>query len=107
VLGVMFEEGAANAELGKILAAAPAAKSEPMTVAGKMIDPNGMLPEDRSVYRYMGSLTTPPCSEGVNWHVLKDPITASAAQIAAFEKLMGDNARPVRALNNRLVVAPE
>jgi len=107
VLGVMFEEGAANAELAKILAAAPAGKSEPATVAGQTIDPNGMLPADRSVYRYMGSLTTPPCSEGVNWHVLNAPITASAEQIAAFEKLMGDNARPVRALNNRLVVAPE
>ena len=107
VLGVMFEEGAANAELAKILAATPAAKSGPRTVVDKTIDPRGMLPSDRAVYRYMGSLTTPPCSEGVNWHVLQDPITASAGQIAAFEKLMGDNARPVRALNNRLVVAPE
>ena len=107
VLGVMFEAGAANAELAKILAAAPPEKSEPATIAGQTIDPNGMLPEGRSVYRYMGSLTTPPCSEGVNWHVLKDPISASADQIAASEKLMGDSARPVRALNNRLVVAPE
>lgn len=107
VLGVMFEEGAANAELAKILAAVPGTKSEPKAVAGKMIDPNGLLPADRLFYRYMGSLTTPPCSEGVNWHVLKDPITASRDQIAAFEKLMGDNSRPVRAINNRLVVAPE
>ena len=107
VLGVMFEAGAANAELAKILAAAPAEKSEPATIAGQTINPNGMLPEGRSVYRYMGSLTTPPCSEGVNWHVLKDPISGRADQIAAFEKLMGDSARPVRALNNRLVVAPE
>ncbi len=107
VLGVMFEEGAANGALAKILAATPAAKSGPRTVAGQTIDPGEMLPAGRAVYRYMGSLTTPPCSEGVNWHVLQDPITASAEQIAAFEKLMGDNARPVRALNNRLVVAPE
>ncbi|MEJ6594491.1 carbonic anhydrase family protein [Parasphingorhabdus sp.] len=107
VLGVMFEAGAANPELAKILAAAPARKSEPTTVSGQMINPNNILPADLSVYRYMGSLTTPPCSEGVNWHVLKDPISASAEQIAAFEKLMGDNARPVRALNNRLIVAPE
>ena len=107
VLGVMFEEGAANGALAQILAATPAKKSEPQTVTGQMIDPNKMLPVDRAVYRYMGSLTTPPCSEGVNWHVLKHPITASADQIAAFGKLMGDNARPVRALNNRLVVAPD
>ncbi|WP_417610000.1 carbonic anhydrase [Parasphingorhabdus sp.] len=107
VLGVMFEEGAANPELAKILAAAPEEKSDPATVAGVSIDPNGMLPADRSIYRYMGSLTTPPCSEGVNWHVLKAPISASEDQIEAFEELMGDSARPVRALNNRLVVAPE
>lgn len=107
VLGVMFEEGAANGILAQILAATPAKKSDARTVAGQTIDPNKMLPADRAVYRYMGSLTTPPCSEGVNWHVLKHPITASADQIAAFGKLMGNNARPVRALNNRLVVAPD
>jgi len=107
VLGVMFESGAANPELAKILAAAPSNKSAPMAISGQMIDPNAMLPEERSIYRYMGSLTTPPCSEGVNWHVLKEPVSASPEQIAAFEKLMGDSARPVRAINNRLVVAPE
>ena len=107
VLGVMFTEGSANAELAKILAAVPSTNSGPITVADRMLDPNALLPTGRSIYRYMGSLTTPPCSEGVNWHVLKDPITASADQIAAFEALMGDSARPVRAINNRLVVAPE
>lgn len=107
VLGVKFERGEANSELAKILAAAPSEESGPVTVSGQTIDPDGMLPDDRAVYRYMGSLTTPPCSEGVNWHVLKEPISASAEQIAAFEKLMGDSARPVRAINNRLVVAPE
>ena len=107
VLGVMFEEGSANAELDKILVAVPSGKSDIVTVSGQMIDPNGMLPADLTTYRYMGSLTTPPCSEGVNWHVLRDPITASAAQIAALGKLMGDNARPLRASHNRLVVAPE
>ncbi|NCN83841.1 MAG: carbonic anhydrase family protein [Sphingomonadales bacterium] len=58
VLGVMFEEGAANAELAKILSAAPEEKSDPAMVTGQSIDPNGLLPADRSVYRYMGSLTT-------------------------------------------------
>ncbi|MGB5722789.1 MAG: carbonic anhydrase family protein, partial [Parasphingorhabdus sp.] len=107
VLGVMFEEGAANSELAKILAAVPDKKSAPATVEGQMIDPGAMLPADRAIYRYMGSLTTPPCSEGVNWHVLRAPMTASKDQIERFEALMGDNARPLRAINNRLVVAPE
>ena len=107
VLGVMFEEGEANPELAKILAAVPAKKSEPAMVGGQTIDPNAMLPDDRAIYRYMGSLTTPPCSEGVNWHVLRAPVTASKAQIEQFEVLMGNNSRPLRAINNRLVVAPE
>jgi carbonic anhydrase len=107
VLGVMFEEGAANKALDQILDVAPGQKSDqPMTQA-EVVDPTDMLPADRSVYRYMGSLTTPPCSEGVNWHVLSKPITASKMQIAKFAALMGDSARPVRAVNNRLVVAPE
>ena len=107
VLGIMFEEGAANPELARILAAMPQTPTEPRTIDGQMFDPNGLLPADRAIYRYMGSLTTPPCSEGVNWHVLRAPMTASADQIATFERLMKDNARPVRARNNRLVVAPE
>lgn len=107
VLGVMFEEGAANAELAKILAATPDQKSEPKAVAGQSIDPNRLLPTDRAIYRYMGSLTTPPCSEGVNWHVLSQPLTASEEQIEQFGELMGSNARPIRAINNRLVIAPK
>lgn len=107
VLGVMFEEGAANDALQQILDVAPDKKSDQGMAQAKVVDPADMLPTDRAVYRYMGSLTTPPCSEGVNWHILRDPITASKVQIASFEKLMGDSARPVRAINNRLVVAPE
>lgn len=106
VLGIMFAEGAANPDLQKILDAVPAEASVPRRIAGVTLDPNAMLPESIAVYRYMGSLTTPPCSEGVNWHVVKAPMTASAGQIVAFQALMNDNARPVLPINNRLVVAP-
>lgn len=107
VLGVMFEAGDANAELQKLVDAAPMKKQAAQTVAGASFDPRKLLPEDRAVYRYMGSLTTPPCSEGVNWHVLSTPVEASPAQIAAMEQAMGMNARPVQLLNGRLLVAPE
>ncbi|MDX1581680.1 MAG: carbonic anhydrase family protein, partial [Alphaproteobacteria bacterium] len=106
VLGILFEEGEANAELQKLVEAAPAEKADVSEVEGVSLDPNGLLPQDLSVYRYMGSLTTPPCSEGVNWHVVKAPVSASAEQIAALEEIMGMNARPVLPLNNRLLVAP-
>ncbi len=106
VLGVLFEIGAANAELAKVIAAAPKTKTDAATVAGVTIDPNKMLPDDLDVFRFQGSLTTPPCSEGVNWHVAKDTVTMSAEQLRAFGGIMGNNARPVQPLNGRLLVAP-
>jgi len=104
VLGILFEEGQSNAELAKVIAAAPKQKQGATEVAGVKLDPNGMLPGSLNVYRYMGSLTTPPCSEGVNWHVADQPVTASKEQIAALQAIMGSNARPVQPINNRLIV---
>ncbi|MEZ5713225.1 MAG: carbonic anhydrase family protein [Sphingobium sp.] len=104
VLGIFFEEGAANAELSKLIAAAPKHKQDATPVAGVQFDPNGLLPPSLNVYRYMGSLTTPPCTEGVNWHVADKAITASKEQIAALHVIMGDNARPLQPANNRLIV---
>ena len=101
VLGVMFEEGAANAELQNVIDALSGQKSGPVS-----LNTANMLPSDLRVFRYMGSLTTPPCSEGVNWHVAHAPLTASADQIKTLSGMMGMNARPVQDLNNRLLMAP-
>lgn len=106
VLGVLFEEGAANSELAKIIAAAPKHEKEAAPVAGVTINPADLIPSTLNVYRFQGSLTTPPCSEGVNWHVAQTTVTASADQIRAMNTIMGNNARPLQALNGRLVVAP-
>ena len=94
VLGVMFEEGAANAQVQAAI-----------DNIGKKVDIDvaAMLPSDMTVYNFKGSLTTPPCSEGVNWHVLTTPVTASKEQIAALNKIMGDNARPVQPMNDRAI----
>ena len=59
------------------------------------------------VAHFVRSLTTPPCSEGVNWHVAEDSLTASGRQLRALERMMGNNARPVLPVHNRLVIAPE
>jgi carbonic anhydrase len=107
VLGVLFERGDANPELQKLIEAARDAGAEARDVEGVEIDPNGMLPDELEVYRYMGSLTTPPCSESVHWHVVEDTVTASGRQIRALENLMGMNARPTLPLHGRLLVAPE
>ncbi len=106
VLGVFFEEGETNVELAKVIVAAPGRVSGPNNIEGFTFDPRALLPQDMHVYRFMGSLTTPPCSEGVNWHVARQPIQASASQIAALKNLMGNNARPVQPLYDRLVIAP-
>ena len=62
---------------------------------------NQWLPQDRTTFRYEGSLTTPPCTEGVQWLVMQQTVTAPAEAIAAFEKLVGDTARPLQPLNGR------
>lgn len=105
VLGVLFEEGAHNAELEKLIRAAPAHEREVETVKGATFDPAKLLPTNLAVYRYEGSLTTPPCTEGVRWHVARHRAAASAAQIAALHAIMGDNARPIQPLHGRLLVA--
>jgi carbonic anhydrase len=67
------------------------------------VDVNALLPESRTYFTYMGSLTTPPCSEGVLWVVLKTPVEMSAEQVAVFAKLYAMNARPVQPAHGRLI----
>ncbi|MCJ2185010.1 carbonic anhydrase family protein, partial [Novosphingobium sp. 1949] len=105
VLGILFEEGAPNPELAKIIKAAPAHAEAAHPVAGVTLDPAKLLPETLGVYRYEGSLTTPPCSEGVRWHVATHRVTASADQIAAIHAIIGDNARPIQPRYGRLLIA--
>jgi len=62
---------------------------------------NDLLPADRSYYRYNGSLTTPPCTEGVKWLLMTNPVELSEAQVAAFDAVMYDDYRPVQPFNAR------
>ena len=104
VIGMMFKEGKANPLLTTLWQQMPAKVGEVVTLQ-RSVDVSDMLPTDRSYYRFAGSLTTPPCSEGVRWLVLKQPMTASKAQIEQFAKLMGHpNNRPVQPLGARFVV---
>jgi len=103
VLGVFFEEGPTNIELAKLIVAAPRQKAGPNPIEGFTFDPRALLPRSLSVFRYQGSLTTPPCSEGVSWHVAATTVQASATQIADLARVMGMNARPVQPVNNRVI----
>lgn len=101
VVGVMINSGAANAAYDPVMNNLPAQEQAATPVAGVTVDAASLLPADRSYYRYNGSLTTPPCSEGVRWHVLSTSITLSAAQIAAFTNIFPNDARPLQPLNAR------
>ena len=101
VVGALINAGAANAAYAPVLAHLPATEGDPETVGGVTIDAAAMLPADRTYYRYEGSLTTPPCTEGVNWFVLHGGLEFSAAQIAAFTALFPNDARPVVPLGSR------
>jgi len=67
------------------------------------IDPATLLPASRNYYTYMGSLTTPPCSEGVLWLVMKQPVQVSTEQINIFSRLYKNNARPIQPAAGRLI----
>lgn len=103
VVGVLMAEGKPNAAFSKIVATMPATEG-PAVKADTNIHPAELLPAKLGYYRYPGSLTTPPCSETVEWLVLTDPVQVAAADVAAFAKLYPMNARPVQKSNRRYVL---
>jgi carbonic anhydrase len=100
VIGVMIVEGAPHPLFDAIIAAVPGNEEEtPLSV---QVDARTLMPTTLMAYRYPGSLTTPPCTEGVTWSVLQEPITWSPAQVAALVSHFEEpNNRPEQALNYR------
>lgn len=101
VVGLWLREGAANAALEGFFANMPTAEARTAEPEGLTLDPAAVLPADRTYARYSGSLTTPPCTEGVAWHMLQQPIEASAEQLARFAALYSGTNRPVQPLHER------
>ena len=102
VVGVMMKAGPRNADFAAIMAAAP--KMEGANKLAAPLNPKGLLPRDRARFRYEGSLTTPPCSEIVDWNIYEQPIDVAAADIAAFKSIFPMNARPLQATNRRYLL---
>jgi len=104
VIAVLYDVGPANAALGQVFAAMPH-KTDAESPLGQDYDPATLLPAQLGYYTFDGSLTTPPCSEGVRWFVLQRRGTLSKEQLQAFRKLYPHNARPLQPLNGRTVQA--
>ncbi len=104
VLGVMVKEGQYNPALQTFINELPNNKKA-LKIANKlMVSPVNFLPQNKSYYAFNGSLTTPPCSEDVQWFVFTTPIEASSMQISLLKKLLPqNNARPVQSLNGRAI----
>ena len=100
---VLFRLGAENPMLASLLPQIPAGADGDHTIPGVTVDASGLLPAGHGYYRYQGSLTAPPCTEGVDWIVMKQALTLSAAQLARYSKRFSDNARAVQPLYQRVV----
>lgn len=107
VVGVLLNVGEYNMALAELWKRMPARESAEQIYRNVMINAAELLPKRKEYFRYMGSLTTPPCSEGVNWYVLDTPVTIGEAQAKRFSAAVGKNARPIQALNNRLLLTPK
>ena len=102
VIAVLIDGGVAQPAIQTVLNNLPLEKGEEISAAAQL-DPAQMLPESKKYFTYMGSLTTPPCSEDVLWIVMKQPLQASANQLGLFERLYPMNARPVQATRERVI----
>ncbi len=105
VVGVLFRQGEANSAIQAVIDAAPAEDGAISPASG--IGAASFLPEGRSYYSYIGSLTTPPYTEGVRWHVMAEALEVSAEQVTQLAALTGGgtNSRPLQHLNGRQITA--
>jgi carbonic anhydrase len=100
---VLLKAGTANGTVQKIWEHMPKTKGNEEAIAGVEINPAGLLPPSAAYYMYMGSVTAPPCTEGVAWFVLKTPVDISPSQIDEFARLYPHDVRPLQPLNGRVV----
>lgn len=102
VVAVLIEQGRQHPVVQSVWNNLPLERGEE-NAAQSALDLNALLPEDRRYYTYMGSLTTPPCTEGVLWMVLKEPVQVAPDQVLVFSRLYPMNARPIQSGSGRLI----
>jgi carbonic anhydrase len=103
VVALLMDPGSANSLINKVWTYMPLDSGDRVRMPENLLDLNELLPKDQRYYQFMGSLTTPPCTEGVLWNVIKQPISVGRDQIRLFSQLFSNNARPIQAINGRPV----
>lgn len=103
VIAVLMDPGADSTLLRKVFTYMPLDTADRVRLPAGLVDLNELLPQDQRYYQFLGSLTTPPCTEGVLWLVLKQPVTLGRDQLRLFAQQFPNNARPTQALNGRPV----
>lgn len=101
---VLFRTGAENPLLEKLIPLIPGRADGDHRHPNITVDASALLPVGRGYYSYPGSVTAPPCTEGVDWIVLKQPLELSVAQLARYRQRFADNARAVQPLHQRTVL---
>lgn len=104
VLGFLISAGKGNEVFAELFSKLPKEETKQDIALDNPIDLVKLLPENKKVFRYKGSLTTPPCSENVIWSIFETPIEMSKEQIAAFGVIFPNNSRPVQPMNDREVL---
>ncbi len=102
VVAVLFTLGSANPFIQSVWNNMPA-RANTSNKTNATVNASNLLPTDQGYFHFTGSLTTPPCSEGVVWNLLQSPLEISQAQVSKFFSVIGENARPVQPLNDRTV----
>ena len=104
IIAVMLEEGSAHAGLEKLLGSLPKGKEQSKPLAIR-VTPADLMPTKPAYYRYSGSLTAPPCTEGVQWVIMKESLKISKFQLGSLQQAIGEpNQRPVQDGQGRMIL---
>jgi carbonic anhydrase len=105
VMGVLADLGVADPVLASLITYMPTDEGKPLPIADLLVNPKDLMPSSQDFIVYAGSLTTPPCSEGVTWMVYEQTLSLSTEQADVLAQLMGPNARPIQARQDRDILS--